>query len=163
MVFIDEVTIDRAADALSSDEALHAATLQQLQEEQGVVLAYLFTENTELLNQQEREYLLYLVLVIWRASQQLQKTFAEITAEDLSIAEEHNWEKLEAVTAKRFRERLDGFFADTPQEDLLAFVEDALVEEEDGFVTKEGREPIFIILKTIIDCLHAAGDATVSP
>ena len=56
------------------------------------------------------------------------------------------------MTAKKFRERLDVFFQDYFQEDLLAFVEDSLSEEEEEMVTKIGREPMFVALKTIIDC-----------
>ena len=44
----------------------------------------------------------------------------------------------------------------TEQEDLLAFAEDAVLEEEDdpeALVTKEGREPIFVALKTMVDVL----------
>ena len=42
------------------------------------------------------------------------------------------------------------------QEDLLAFVEDNLVEDEDSVVTKEGREPMFVALKSVIDVLTNA-------
>jgi len=76
-----------------------------------------------------------------------------ITEEALSIAEETNWGKMQEVSAKKFRERLDVFFSSTSQEDLLAFIEDALLDEEEGILSKEGREPIFIILKSIIDAL----------
>ncbi|MFK8104727.1 MAG: hypothetical protein AB8G15_19570, partial [Saprospiraceae bacterium] len=74
----------------------------------------------------------------------------------LEEKEEDNWEKLENVPAGSFRDRLDVFFKDYPQEDLLAFAEDALVEEEEDSdinLTKEGKELMFVALKTIIDCL----------
>jgi hypothetical protein len=76
----------------------------------------------------------------------------EIDSDELSVAEEKNWELLESITAKRFRDRLDVFFKDNKQTDLLAFVEDMLLDEEDELLTKEGREPMFVILKSIIDC-----------
>ena len=59
------------------------------------------------------------------------------------------------MTAKRFRDRMDIFFENYSQEDLLAFVEDNLVEDEDSLVTKEGREPMFVALKSVIDILTA--------
>jgi len=46
---------------------------------------------------------------------------------------------------------MDIFFKNYFQEDLLAFVEDSLIEEEEGLVTKVGREPMFVALKSIID------------
>ena len=48
---------------------------------------------------------------------------------------------------------MDVFFEDYAQEDMLAFVEDNLVEDEDSTITKEGREPIFVALKSVIDVL----------
>ena len=63
---------------------------------------------------------------------------------------------LENNTAKKFRDRLDPFFENTQQEDLVAFAEDAVTEDLDdpeSLVTKEGREPIFVALATMIDVL----------
>ena len=61
---------------------------------------------------------------------------------------------LETVKSNNSRDRMTVFFDDSDQEDLLAFVEDALVEDdEDSVVTKEGREPIFVALKTVIDII----------
>ena len=62
--------------------------------------------------------------------------------EEIEEIEEQNWTLLNETKAKGFREKLDAFFEDYPQEDLLAFVEDALVEDEDDFLTKEGKELI---------------------
>ena len=50
---------------------------------------------------------------------------------------------------------MDVFFENYQQEDLLAFVEDSLIDDEDEIVTKVGREPMFVALKSIIDCLCA--------
>ena len=60
-------------------------------------------------------------------------------------------EIINEVTSKQFRDRLNVFFEKTSQEDLLAFIEDSLLEEEEELVTKVGREPMFIALKSIID------------
>lgn len=84
--------------------------------------------------------------------------FETVEVEIFEDAEEKNWELLEAGTsAQSFRERLDVFFEKTSQEDLLAFVEDALSDSEDGLTTKEGREVVFVFLKSVIDCLEAVG------
>ena len=63
---------------------------------------------------------------------------------------------MDASNAKNFRDRLNEFFEGSDQEDLLAFAEEAVLEDEDdpeSIVTKEGKEPIFIALKTMVDVL----------
>lgn len=153
MQFISEDTIDSILDELSEDPEKQRLALETLEEEQPVILAYLFTENFNAFLPQEKEYFLYLLLVIWEAAQLSGGALPEVSEEQLSRAEEANWAILQEVESKRFRDRLDVFFEQTRQEDLLAFIEDALLDEEEGFVSKEGREPMFVTLKSILDCL----------
>jgi hypothetical protein len=155
MQFIDEALIDEVAIKLGTSEELRKQTVQRLEKEQPVLLGFLFSENFEAFLPREREYILFLILVIVESIREGGgKPLPRITEEDLSLAEEKNWEMLQAVTARRFRERLDVFFKDSKQEDLLAFIEDALIDEEEGLLSKEGREPIFVVLKSIIDAIH---------
>lgn len=157
MLFIDEDTIDQVAVRLGASEAARKAAVEALREEQPVLLAYLFSENFDAFLNQEREYVLFLVLVIVESAKtKTQQTLPIITEDILGEVEESNWTRLQTVHAQRFRERLDIFFEDTAQEDLLAFIEDALIDEEDGLLSKEGREPIFIVLKSVIDALDKA-------
>ena len=51
--------------------------------------------------------------------------------------------------------KLDSFFKDYPQEDLLALVEDSIQQDEDNIVTPVGREIIFVACKSIIDTIHS--------
>jgi hypothetical protein len=79
-----------------------------------------------------------------------------VSEEELGEAEEKNFEILENSTAKNFRDRLNPFFEGTAQEDLVAFAEDAVLEfdsDPEYVLTKDGREPIFVALKTLIDVL----------
>lgn len=157
MEFIDEETIDQIAVQLGTSEATREAAVEALREEQPVLLAYLFSENFEVFLNREREYVLFLVLVIVESvKQKTGQTLPLITEDMLGEVEESNWTRMKNVSAQRFRERLDVFFEDTNQEDLLAFVEDALIDEEEGLLSKEGREPIFIVLKSVIDALDRA-------
>ena len=62
----------------------------------------------------------------------------------------------EGLAGKSLSEKLDVFFDEYEQEELLALAEEAILEDEDdpeGIVTKEGRELIFVALKTVIDVL----------
>jgi broad specificity phosphatase PhoE len=97
---------------------------------------------------------------VWKAWDTVHGRQPAVLLEALSEAEEKNWELLEASPAKRFRERLDVLFAHSAQEDLLAFLEDMLAEPEDDedadtepSLSREGREPMFVLLKSVVDCL----------
>lgn len=150
--FVSEQQIDSVIEQSSSDEAAQKG-LHTLKRDQPVLLSYLFSEHFKAFTKEERAFMLYLTTVIWKAVNKTFETIPAISEEKLGNAEEQNWELLQAGTSKKFRDRLDVFFKDYPQEDLLAFVEDALLDDEESVVSNEGREPIFIALKSIIDCL----------
>jgi len=149
--FISEKEIESAAEALEN-EGQYEQAVASLQKEQPEIVGWLFSDNLDLLTQSEREYLLYLVLVIFHALHLRQSEIPRPDEETLSLLEEKNWTALGSTKANTFHERLDVFFEHTDQEDLLAFAEDALSDFEDELVTKEGREAVFIVLKTVIDC-----------
>ncbi|MBK6930108.1 MAG: hypothetical protein IPH12_04310 [Saprospirales bacterium] len=160
MEFVPDTIIDAVIDELDnlSDEQ-YERRMEQFAEAQPVVVAYLFNEeNFHLLSEDEKGYLQYLALIIWVANTRANGPSEAVGEDMIGEAEERNYEILEAGAAKNFRERLDAFFENTPQEDLLAFSEEAVLEDEgdaDALVSKEGREPIFVALKTVIDVLTA--------
>ena len=157
---ISEHLVEQAAEILQDSEESYDRTVEAFQQDQPVLLSYFFTENFQAFTQNEKEYLLYLMLVIWKAVSLSGEEYSTITEQQLSEAEDRNWDKLQGVKAKGFHERLNIFFSQYAQEDLLAFVEDALAEEDnDVLVTKEGREAMFVSLKSAIDCLTGAGQA----
>ncbi len=155
MKIISEQAIEEAAAWLDESEERYEQAIQQLREEQPVVLSYLFSETFDAFTQREKEFSLYLTLVVYLAvtRENGEKPLPPVSEQQLSKAEEHNWELAQGIQSKRFHERLDVFFQDSPQEELLAFAEDALSDESDEWVTKEGREALFISLKSIIDTL----------
>ncbi|MCB0630457.1 MAG: hypothetical protein R2824_00745 [Saprospiraceae bacterium] len=150
--FVSEQIIDTVAEELGASEADFQMTLQELEEHQAVLLAYLFSDNFSLFTDKEREFLLFLVIVVYESMKRVNGVPKAISEEELSKAEEENWALLQSVKGKGFHERLDVFFQRTSQEDLLAFAEDALSDIEDGYVTKEGREAIFVAVKSVVDC-----------
>jgi len=157
MKFIPESTIESVAAIIGENEERYQASVNQFSEEYPMILAYLLSENFDVLTEQEKEYLLYISTVIAFSTKEEGLDTPVLTEKSIGELEELNWELLQATKAKTFRDRMDVFFEKYPQEDLLAFVEDALVEDEDSFVTKVGREPMFVALKSIIDALHKAG------
>jgi hypothetical protein len=154
MTFVTEDIIDSTAEALGGSENFQQESIEHFRQEQPVIFEYFFSEDFEAFTKEEKEYALFLALVIFESIKKVHPDLQLISEKVFLEAEESNWEKLRDVTARRFKERMDVFFEDYPQEDLLAFVEDSLVDEEETLVTKEGREPLFVLLKSIIDCLH---------
>lgn len=154
MPFVSETVIDNQIDRLETAPGAYEAALSHMEKEQPVLLAYFFSENFDLFTHDERDYLQYLALVVWSAAREVCGPRPPVNEEQISEAEDINWEKLEAVRSHIFRERVGVFFENSPQEDLLAFVEDALLDdEEDPLVTKEGREALFVTLKSVVDLL----------
>lgn len=150
---IDKVIED--LDQLSDDQ--YETLMEQFTAAQPVIVSYLFNdENFHLLNDDEKGYLEYLALITWRSIDRAYGDLPPADEEAIGEAEEHNYEVMEKSPGKRFRDRLDPFFEGYFQEDLLAFAEEAVTEDEDdpeGIIGKEAREPIFVALKTIIDVL----------
>lgn len=159
MQFVSEKVIDAVIDELEtfSDEQ-YEVQMEAFAEAQPVLFAWLFSEHFELLNEDEKGYLQYLSLIAWRSIVRVNGDVEAVSEEQIGEAEEANYAVLEAATAQKFRERLDSFFEGSPQEDLLAFAEEAVLEDEDdpdSLVSKEAREPIFVAVKTLVDVLTA--------
>ena len=154
---VTEPIIDSVLDDFEAGKWTVEEVVQTWETRQPALLGYLLSEGFDILTDEEKPYLLYLASALWKAVNQVHAIDQPIQEKDLEEREEANWELLNEAQSTRFRDRLDPFFQDTDQEDLLAFVEDALViddgEEDEWRLTKEGREPIFIGLKTLIDCL----------
>jgi len=160
MLFVSEEIIDELSVRLGDSEDATSELLAEISQEQPALLPFVLGENEEAFSQSERDLLVYLLLVVWKSARTVNGPQAMVDPDALSAAEERNWELLEGVQAKRFRDRLDVFFEDAAQEDLLAFLEDVLSEDEEdvevSLVTREGREPIFVLLKSVVDCLEEA-------
>ncbi len=115
-------------------------------------MAYLTNEDSDTLNEDERTLLLFGATVIYQSVLDERTIPGAISEEMIGQAEEENYALMPEKGA--FRDRLTPFFEDSEEEELLAFAEDLIVAEadEDG-ITKEAREPMFIALKTVVDCL----------
>lgn len=151
-MFISENIIDAVTEQLEAAD--FEKEVEAFGKKQPALLGYVFSEDFELLTRDERDYLLYLLIVIWKSVEKVKGALSATPASALETAEEHNWELLENTSEKRFRDRMTVFFNDSDQEDLLAFIEDALAEDDnESVVTKEGREPIFVALKTVVDVI----------
>lgn len=152
--YISAEIIEAVADQIGENEAAFEKLLKKFEAEQPAVFNYLFSEDVEAFTMDEQEWMLFVGLVIFGSVDQTGYEIAEIEENDLMDAEEKNWDLLQDSKATQFNERINPFFENYPQEDLLAFVEDMLTEdEEDNFITREGREPMFVVLKSIVDVM----------
>ena len=151
--FITEQNIDAVAEKFSTQPSAYEEAIADMQAQQPILFSYLLSESFELLTKAESDYLLYLSLVIWKAIYAQNNNHVVLDSLKIEEIEEQNWVIFNETNAKKFPKKLDAFFKNYPQEDLLAFVEDALIDDEDSFVTKEGKELLFIGLKTEIDSL----------
>lgn len=154
MKLVSENIVDQIVERFDDSEAAYEQAIEDFEKTQPILLSYLFSEDFEAFTPDEKEFMLMLSTIIYTAVKEENGDIPIVDEKAIADAEESNWAKLEDLNSKRFNERLDVFFQDYDQEDLLAFVEDALAEdEEDPIVTKEAREPMFVTLKTVIDCL----------
>lgn len=150
MKIINEEQIDSCAKVVGNLED-YETLLTDLSETQPALVSYLYSESFQSFTLEEQRLFLFMALVIWRTIDENHEDIDELSEDDIAEAEERNWEILLEAGKGDFRERLTPFFDDSPQEDLLAFVEDSVVPDEDNMVTEEGKEYLFISMKTIID------------
>lgn len=153
MVTIPESIINDIIDQYQ-DEVKYLTDLKHLSSEQPDLIAFIDQENYSLLTNDEIALLEYLTLVIYFSSMKMIEKTIQIQGKSLEAAEEDNWNTFNEITAKSFFNKLDSFFKDYPQEDLLALVEDSIQQDEDNIVTPVGREIIFVACESIIDTLH---------
>lgn len=158
MKFVSEGTIDAVLDELEaySDEQYERA-MEAFSQAQPYVFAYLFSDdNFHLLTEEEKGYVQYLGLVVWLAVRRVNGDLPLVESDVIGQAEELNYERLETAAARQFEARVETFFENTGQEALLSFAVEAVVEdgeEEALVVTPEGRETVFVAVKTVIDVL----------
>lgn len=149
---IQETTIERVLERLESGTDDYRVEIQDFAEAQPHLAAYLTNEDGDTLNEEERTLLMFGAVVIYQSVLDERAVRGIIPEAMIGQAEEENYALMPEKGA--FRDRLTPFFEDSDEEELLAFAEDLIVAEadEDG-ITKEAREPMFIALKTLVDCL----------
>ena len=153
MKFIPESAIDRTVEKLSESDSLDLA-IKELADAQPFLVAYLSSETTSAFSNEEKDFLFFATSVIVFSIERIEPKLNLLGLEMLTEIEEQNFTTLTETKGKKFRDRITVFFENYPQEDLLAFAEDALEEDEETLITSEGREYLFVMLKTIIDTFH---------
>lgn len=127
--------------------------VKQVNAVQPAVLAYLLSAGDDFLNQDEKELLLYLGLVVWRIMSKGSGQLPTVSQKMLRQKEEGNIKLVKKIeTAPK---GIDQFLTEYNQPEVLRYVVDALNEENpaDGALIKEENKGMMMIyLKTVIDC-----------
>ncbi len=156
MKFVSEEIIEQVIVELE-ESGITEEMIEDLKIAQPMVFAYLFSDSFDLSTQDEKEYLLYMVMVAWHSIVKVHGSLQQAEEFNIGEAEEVNWMLINNARATTFRDRLTVLFEDSKQEDLLAFAEDMLTDlettEEAEIVTKEGRELLFVAFKSIVDAI----------
>lgn len=150
---IQESIIEQIIDHYENDENAYVNALAEIMETQPALLAFLNQESIDILLEDEKDILWYIILVVYHSIEKSDTELAEITDDGLGENEEKNWTVFQEQARGSFREKVTIFFEDYHQEDLLAFVEDTLELDESSPMTSVGRDVIFIAAKSIIDTL----------
>jgi hypothetical protein len=156
---VTDATIDKIIDLLEITEEAFEKALDIASEEQPMIFSYLSSETfEEVLNEDERGYLVYLGLIIYMSYKTANPNLQDVSEDQLGEAEEANWEKLEAAKGDDLIDNIEEVFADFSQKELLSVAAEAIMEDEadESPVTDEGAAPLFIGLKTVIDAMIAA-------
>ena len=117
--------------------------------EEKAFLAYLASDNFDVLNDGERRVMFFCCEVIFHAYKNCHGEYPELDMAVFYINEESNWTMREEASS--WETCKDEFFKASDEEDMLAFVEDVLVDDEDENMTDIGKEFIFILCKSYID------------
>jgi len=137
--------------------------VQQMQEEQPVALSFLISLDDMPFNQNEREIIMYLGLIVWQIMRQSERPLRKVTRNKLRRAEEANIEWLERMeTAKEadFFGSIQVMLATYPEPEVLRYILEAIMEEsedpDDILVRDEYTGLAFLHLKILLDAFVAS-------
>jgi len=151
-------TVERTWKEMSTMSPLNYPKLiDKFSKEQPIVLTYLIAVGDEQFNEDERQLLLYLGVVVWMIMSRGNKALPRVTEKMIDEAEKKNIKMLEYLED----ETVTGFYDTTAtilegynQPELLRYVVAALMEEheEEVDIREENIGIMMIYLKTVIDC-----------
>lgn len=151
---IGEEIIDRVLDKYEQDPKRFSEYREEFLQKYVELTALLTADSMSILDDNEYDILWFVSTTIYAAIKEAGMLPLTISATAVETAEEMNWGKLSEV--KDFRERVTPLFEDYPEEDLLAFVEDTIIsdeEENDLSISETGKDVVFVTSKTIIDTM----------
>jgi hypothetical protein len=133
--------------------------VNQMQEEQPVIIAYLLGVGESPFNQHEQAIIFYLGMVVWQMMKQSKRRLRKVTEKRLEQAEEANFDFLERLSASPeadFVSATQEMLATYPEPEVLRYIVEAIMEEEDYDpddppIRDEYRGLAVVHLKTVLD------------
>ncbi len=142
-----------------------AEKLNDIKAKQPSIFAYLMSDDeTFLFVQSEKDLLYYLAIVIWETVKTELGMAQRLSMKRVDAFQFDNWSVLEEFSNAK-GQPLDDFFepviGEHPEAELLYFVCDGLEDaNESGEISsKDSILPIFVMLKTFVDCLTIREEA----
>lgn len=142
--------------ALSPD--YYPKLVNKFSREQPVILAYFLAVGEEHLNEDEQQLFLYVGLVVWRMMSNGESQLPRVTKKMIQEAANKNIKMLEYLNEESesgFVETVETMIENYNQPEVLQFVVEALIEEDeenDSHIRNESIGMMMIYLKTVIDC-----------
>ena len=137
------------------DEVVMGALIDEMADAQPNLLAYLMTIGEDDFNEEERELMLFLGLLIWQCMGEAGEiaTFTTARMHEIQALNFPLLESLETQGKGDFTANLEKILEDYPQAELLEYIV-ATISEDESYWIRPGNQYIMIIfLKIIIDCL----------
>ncbi len=124
--------------------------------EQPVILSYLMTTSQDIFNQNERQLLIYMGVVIWKIMSQGDVRLKTVTETQLDEMEDKNfifWESIEKHNDE-FIDSVTAIAASCNQPEVLRYVVEAMMEDIEfaNEIRDENKTMMMLYLKTVIDC-----------
>ncbi len=146
----------RRIGSMSPSEA--PALVHSMSEEQPAVLAYLLASGMDNFNEDEREILLYVGIVIWQIMR-AGGCLEPVSEETLEAVEARNLAMLQYLESEcdgDFDRAVQLIFENYNQIEVLKYAIEAVLEhepDEEPLVREENRGLMVYFLKNVIDCL----------
>jgi hypothetical protein len=137
--------------------------VDQMTREQPQILAYLMAASESDLDEDEAEIVFYIGVVIWQIMRENQPRIHKVTEsllDDVEAENEKSLRKLEQDSPGDFVSAVKKFTNDYPEPEVLRYVVEALIEEDEeensSSVSEENLGLAFITLKNVLDALIAS-------
>jgi hypothetical protein len=144
-----ETHIDRLAEqALVFEEEVDHWTAWQ-----PALASYILSDDFSLLTELERDTLLFGATALLSLARVKEIAAEEISEDVIGELDEANWTAIEEASGRKLSDKMDVWFEGYPETELLAFIEDLCIDDEEEDLTPVGSEMMVVALKTVADAL----------
>lgn len=144
-----ETHIDRLAEqALVFEEEVDHWTAWQ-----PALASYILSDDFSLLTELERDTLLFGATALLSLARVKEIAAEEISEDVIGELDEANWTAIEVASGRKLSDKMDVWFEGYPETELLAFIEDLCIDDEEEDLTPVGSEMMVVALKTVADAL----------